>query len=441
MTYPPTDRVPQPYLRAIADDARERTLELVNGLSAEQLIGPLLPIVNPTLWEIGHIAFFHERFVVRELEERDVWPGAERLYDSAWVGHDDRWDLPLPDLDGTLTYLEQVREALQARIPGEDLANEADSYHHRLTTFHEDMHAEALTYTRQTLAYPAPDFRLAREAPPRPGPEPLAEEDIAVPGGEHVLGSDESVGFRFDNERQPHTVEVPGFRIAPRPVTNAEFAEFVVDGGYLRPELWSEAGWQWRRQQALVAPAYWLKGPDGAWQVRRFDRVIPLPEEEPVCHVSWYEADAYCRWAGRRLPTEAEWEVAASRVPDGAGGLRPGKRLQPWGDEPPDPARANLDGRWLGPVPVTALAAGDSPVGCRQMIGNVWEWTDSIFGPFPGFQADVYKEYSEPWFPQGRRVLRGGAWTTRSRMIHTGHRNFFTPNRQDIYAGFRTCAL
>jgi len=442
MSHPPTDCVSKTYLREIADDARERTLELVAGLSDEQLMGPQLALVNPTLWEIGHLAFFHERFVIRELDGEVVREGAERLYDSAYVAHDQRWSLPLPDRHGTLGYMEQVREALFNRIPGDDLASEADSYHYRLTTFHEDMHTEAMTYTRQTLAYPKPVFRLATEAPPSPRAEAGAEGDVEVPAGAHVLGSDESVGFRFDNERQPHTVEVPGFRIARRAVTTAEYAAFVEDGGYQRPELWSEEGWQWRRELGLAAPVYWLKSPSGAWQVRRFDGVIDLPGEQPMCHVSWYEADAYCRWAGRRLPSEAEWEVAASRVPAAGGrGLLPGKRLYPWGDTPPDASKANLDGRWMGPVDAAALAGGDSALGCRQMIGNVWEWTDSIFGPFPGFEPDAYKEYSEPWFPQRRRVLRGGAWPTRGRMIHNGHRNFFTPNRQDVYAGLRTCAL
>jgi iron(II)-dependent oxidoreductase len=161
-----------------------------------------------------------------------------------------------------------------------------------------------------------------------------------------------------------------------------------------------------------------------------------------VVHVSYHEAEAWCRWAGRRLPGEAEWEVAASRMPDETGNaLAPGKRLHPWGDSPATPRHANLDGQRLGPADVAAFPAGDSAFGCRQMLGNVWEWTASTFGPFPGFQAELYRDYSAPWFREGRHVLRGGAWATRARLVHTGYRNFFTPERNDILAGFRTCAL
>jgi iron(II)-dependent oxidoreductase len=151
-----------------------------------------------------------------------------------------------------------------------------------------------------------------------------------------------------------------------------------------------------------------------------------------VIHVNWYEADAYCRWAGRRLPTEAEWEAAAA-------GPDP-KRRFPWGDEPPDPTRANLDGTALGCCDVAACPAGDSGFGCRQMFGNVWEWTASDFGPYPGFVPDPYKEYSQPWFGT-HKVLRGGAWPTRARLLRTTWRNFYTPDRRDVWAGFRTCAV
>jgi len=167
--------------------------------------------------------------------------------------------------------------------------------------------------------------------------------------------------------------------------------------------------------------------------VRRFDRIEALPPNQPVMHVNWYEAEAWCRWAGRRLPTEAEWEAAAA-------GPGAAKTSFPWGEEAPTPRHVNLDGVGLGPIDVAACPAGDSVWGCRQMIGNVWEWTASSFAPFPGFSADIYKEYSEPWFGT-RKVLRGGAWATRSRMVNSAYRNFFTPDRRDILAGFRTVAL
>jgi iron(II)-dependent oxidoreductase len=217
-------------------------------------------------------------------------------------------------------------------------------------------------------------------------------------------------------------------------VTNAEFATFVEAGGYRREDSWSAEGWRWRSDARAERPLYWVPAPGGGFRVRRYDRTVPLAEHQPVIHVNAHEAEAYCAWAGRRLPSEAEWELAAS-------GWRAGgrKRAFPWGDEPAGPERANLDGRARGCVDVGAHAAGDSPFGCRQMIGNVWEWTASRFLPYPGFVADPYKEYSEPWFAYPHRVLRGGCWATRARLLRNTWRNFYEPQRRDVFAGFRTC--
>jgi iron(II)-dependent oxidoreductase len=215
-------------------------------------------------------------------------------------------------------------------------------------------------------------------------------------------------------------------------VTQEQLAAFVDDGGYQRPELWSEQGWRWREELGARHPAYWERHPAGDWWRRDFDRWLPLEPHHPAFHVSWYEAEAYCRWAGRRLPTEAEWELAA------AGLDVPGRRF-PWGDEPPAPERANLDGLGGGVVDVAEAPGGDGPYGCRQMIGNVWEWTGSDFMPYPGFVADPYKEYSAPWFGT-HKVLRGGCWATRARLLRNTWRNFYRPERRDTWAGFRTCA-
>ena len=222
-------------------------------------------------------------------------------------------------------------------------------------------------------------------------------------------------------------------------VTNAEFAAFVDDRGYHNRKLWDDEGWRWRESVNAEHPLYWI-GQDGKWTVRRFDRIEALAPHQPVIHVNWHEANAWCRWANRRLPTELEWDVAASAEPTADGGLGLRKRVYPWGDEAPTQRHANLDGNALGVIDVGACAAGDSAWGCRQMIGNVWEWTASTFEPFPGFSPDAYQEYSEPWFGS-RKVLRGGAWATRGRMINNNYRNFFPPDRRDIFAGFRTVAL
>jgi iron(II)-dependent oxidoreductase len=227
---------------------------------------------------------------------------------------------------------------------------------------------------------------------------------------------------------------VAPFRIASTPVTNAEFQAFVEDGGYQRRACWSRRGWDWRRREGAAHPLFWTRDRGARWSEQRFDAIVPLDPCHPVVHVNWYEAEAFCRWAGRRLPTEAEWEMAATLdVVTGA------KRRFPWGDEPPTPERANLDYRAGGTIDVRALPGGDSPVGCRQMIGNVWEWVEDTFQPYPGFVCDPYAEYSAPYFGH-KKVLRGGGWTTRSRLIRATWRNFYKRQRRNVLAGFRTVA-
>lgn len=430
-----TASLPAARLIDMLRDSRSRTLELVAGLDPQQLIGPRLDLVNPLLWEIGHVAWFHEHFILRNLDGRTPFlPDADALYDSAAVAHDRRWDLPLPALEGTLDYMARVHEALIARLD-RPTASEAETYLYQLTSFHEDMHDEAFIYSRQTLGYPEPSFAGAgRPADAEAG---AWAGDVEVPGGRLLLGSSPEASFVFDNEKWAHPIVLHPFRIARAPVTNAEYAAFVEDGGYRHRRFWSDEGWRWRESVGAEHPVYWMGAGAGRWTVRRFDRVEELAPHQPVIHVSWHEAEAWCRWAGRRLPTEAEWEAATE--PTREGGLAAAKRPYPWGPVPPTPRHANLDGRALGCVDVAACPAGDSAWGCRQMIGNVWEWTASAFQPFPGFSADIYKDYSEPWFGT-RKVLRGGAWATRSRMINTAYRNFFTPDRRDIFAGFRTAA-
>ncbi|MBM3950276.1 MAG: ergothioneine biosynthesis protein EgtB [Rhodospirillales bacterium] len=424
-------------LAGLLAEAHARTLALIDGLSDVQLMGPRLDIVNPFRWEAGHIAWFHEYFALRGLDpaHRPAIAGADALYNSSTVPHDARWILPLPDRNGTVAYMTSVLDAMRARLAQGPLDDRV-RYLFRLTLMHEDMHGEAFTYMRQTLAYPAP--AIAGKAPENAeaGPHP---GDVAVPGGIFRLGSEPGTPFVFDNEKWAHEVRIEPFRIARAPVTNAEFQAFVADNGYQRRELWSEDGWAWRTLAIAEHPIYWIRDGDG-WRVRTFDREAELRPHRPVYHVNWHEAEAYCRWANRRLPTEAEWEAAAAGTPVG-GTLAPGKRKYPWGEAGPDPARANLDGYALGPVDVAACPAGDSAFGCRQMIGNVWEWTASDFEPYPGFSPDIYADYSQPWFGGTHKVLRGGAWATPGRLANCAYRNFFVPERRDVFAGFRTCVL
>lgn len=423
----------------VISEARARTLALVNDLTDDQLLGPRLSIVNPLRWEIGHVSWFQERWVLRHLRNRDpILKGCDELYNSADVAHDTRWDLMLPSRERTLRYMQEVMERVVDGLTGRD-PSEAEIYFHLLATFHEDMHGEAITYTRQTLGYPAP--RLNGPAPerrPTAGGAGMVGEDVEIPGGKFDLGAIPDRSFVFDNEKWAHPVFIQPFRISRTAVTNRDFLAFVEDGGYRRKEWWSEHGWSWRLATGATHPVYWFCQPGPRWLKREFDMLLPLEPDFPVIHVNWYEADAYCNWAGRRLPTEAEWELAASSEPHKGENAGPQKRNFPWGAEEPVAERANLDGWTMGCIGVEALPAGDSAFGCRQMIGNVWEWTASDFLPYPGFVIDPYKEYSEPWFGN-HKVLRGGCWATRARLIRNTWRNFYTPDRRDVWAGFRTC--
>ncbi len=433
-------------------ETRSRTLELVTDLSDEQLIGPRLQIVNPLQWEIGHLAWFQEFWVLRHFGgQLPILKHGDELYDSARVAHDTRWDLPLLDRDETLAYMQRVLERVINQAGDEGGLTDAEGYNQdyflNLVLLHEQMHDEAITYTRQTLSYPAPaiaalnKIRFAKQDAALPQTNHDLTSDAKIPGGKFILGSDCEQGFTFDNERLAHEVEIASFAISRTAVSNGEFKHFVEDGGYRKGELWSAEGWQWRTAVMAEHPVYWQQEEDGGWLRRNFDAWVAIDERLPVIHVNWHEANAYCRWANRRLPTEAEWEMAASAEPSANGlDLSEHKRAFPWGEASPTLKHANLDWCALGCVPVDALAMGDSAFGCRQMIGNVWEWTASDFQPYPGFVAGPYKEYSEPWFGN-HKVLRGGCWVTRSCLIHNSYRNFYTPDRRDVWAGFRTCGL
>jgi len=418
------------------EDAHQRTMALIEGLSRAQLTGPLLATVNPLLWEIGHAAYFYEYWVLRHhMNEPAIREDADRLYDSISIAHDDRWALPLPGLQQTLAYIQSVEDKVKASLTTGDDARR--DYLAQYAVLHHDMHNEAYTYTRQTLSYPEPDIGRAGHSILDAGG---LSGDASIPGGEFLLGATQKDGFVFDNEKWAHSVEIEPFRIARAAVSNGDYLEFVQADGYSKQEYWDSEGWQWRQQTGLEHPVYWRHHAAG-WEIRQFDQWRALPVNAALIHVSWHEARAYCRWAGRRLPTEAEWEVAAAAEPAADGqSLAAIKRCYPWGNEAPRADQANLDGYALGTVDVGAHAAGDSAFGCRQMIGNVWEWTQDSFAPYPGFVPDMYQDYSQPLFGI-TKVLRGGAWPTRARMIRNTWRTYYGPDRNDVFAGFRTCAI
>jgi iron(II)-dependent oxidoreductase len=429
----PTSGASAGELAAQLRDVRARTRRLTEDLSTDELMGPMLPIVNPVLWEIGHVGWFHEYWTLRQAHgAAPILDRADRLWNSSTVAHATRWELDLPDRDGVFGYMQDVLARQLDRL-GKGI-DDPRQYFYELSIRHEDMHVEALAYTRQTLGYARPQGlgdRATHAAGAWPG-------DVAVPGGVWRLGSTPADGFIFDNEKWAHEVAIAPFRIARAPVTNAEFAAFVDAGGYRTREFWSTAGWEWRERAGAERPVYWREQVGDRWTWRRYGAAEELPAHAPVTFVNWYEAQAWCAWAKRRLPTEAEWEAAALGQP-ARDGLAEVRRRWPWGEAPASPQRANLDFASHGPLDVAACAAGDSAFGCRQMIGNVWEWTASDFVPFAGFSADPYEDYSQPWF-NTRKVLRGGSWASSARIARAAYRNFFTPERNDVIAGFRTCA-
>jgi iron(II)-dependent oxidoreductase len=417
-------------------DARQRTCALMSHLSAEQMMGPRLETTNPLRWEIGHIAYFYEYWILRHhFDEPPLIPDIDELFDSIHIPHDTRWDLKLPGLEQTHSYMEAVKEKVIQHISNGE-ADPVRDYLTQYAIYHEDMHCEAFTYTRQTLNYPAPDFISNNEIISN---ESSIDDDVLIPAGTFELGAVKTGNdFVFDNEKWSHAVEVNPFCISRYAVCNKQFAEFVESGGYQNHELWTDEGWQWKVERNLMHPVYW-RNRHSNWEVRWFDRWYPMQEYSALVNVSWFEAQAYCRWAKRRLPTELEWEVAAAGEFHKAG-KQFFKRHYPWGVSQPDESLVNMDGWNLGPRDVRDLPEGDSASGCRQMIGNVWEWTDTTFSPYPGFTPDMYSDYSQPLFFK-TKVLRGGSFATRSRLIRNSWRNYYGPDRNDIFAGFRTCAV
>jgi iron(II)-dependent oxidoreductase len=413
-------------------DATEDLLAKVDDFTPddERWYGPYLPIVNPPIWELAHVGWFAEAFVLRRLHGREsLMTNIDARYDSAKVAHTTRWELPYPSATETKDYVRRVADGMVDVIHNDE-GVDSTQFFVAYSIAHHDAHIEALTYTRQTLDW---GDRRGQTAPVIVPVEPVSG-DRRVDGGRLLLGASRSQPFVMDNEKWAHRVEVEPFSMAVAPVTVAEFAQFASAGGYSTDALWSDQGLAWRNESAADRPAYWRLGADG-WDRRIGATWHPIEQtaDHPMVHVSWWEAEAFCTWADRRLPTEAEWEVAATTAP---GGQR--RPWFPWGDRDPLPEEAALDGKTGATVPVGAFAAGDGPWGHRQLIGNVWEWTSTTFGPYPHFEPDAYRENSEPWFGT-RKVLRGGSFATKNRYVRSTYRNYFTPDRRDVYAGFRTC--
>lgn len=414
-------------------DTRSRTLALVAHLDDDALERVHSTLMSPLVWDLGHIAAFEDLWLAQRGAGLPLLrPDLAEVYDAFETPRAERGELPYLRRAEALGYLAAVRERA--------LGLAADPFLHELVLRHEQQHTETMLQTMELARLPAPHEPVLPPAPAAlPGLTGL--ELVEVPAGPCTLGAPAD-GFAYDNERPRHERHVAAFRIGRAPVTNGAFAEFVAGGGYRRPEWWSREAWAWKEEYDIERPAGWTA--DG--RERRMDRCEPLDPRKPVVHVSWFEADAFARAHGARLPSEAEWEKAATWDQE-AGTALP----QPWGEDPPAGTRApagdaagagvathaNVDQRAFGTLPVGAHPGNVSPAGCCGMIGDAWEWTASRFDGYPGFVAHPYREYSEVFFGGDHRVLRGGSWATRARVATPTFRNWDHPQRRQIFAGLR----
>ncbi len=412
--------------------ARDRTRLLTECVDDDELVRQHSPLMSPLVWDLAHIANQEELWLLRAVGgQQPMHPEIDGLYDAFEHPRAERPSLPLLPPAEARAYVREVRGRVLDLIEGVTLTGTplvSSGFAFGMIAQHEQQHDETMLITHQLRAG-AP---VLAAVPPGAARDVLSlPAEVLVPGGPFTMGTSDEP-WALDNERPAHTVDVPAFYLDTTPVTNAAYQEFIVDGGYDNPRWWSPAGWAHRQRAGLAAPLFWQRE-GGGWVRTRFGATEPVPPAEPVLHVCWYEAEAYAAWAGRRLPTEAEWEKAARHDP--ATGR---SRRYPWGDGPPTPELANLGQRHLQPAPAGAYPAGAAPCGARQLIGDVWEWTASDFRPYPGFRAWPYREYSEVFFTGEYKVLRGGSFAVAPVACRGTFRNWDYPIRRQIFSGFRT---
>ncbi|MDQ6850888.1 MAG: ergothioneine biosynthesis protein EgtB [Actinomycetota bacterium] len=407
------------------DVARRRTLHLTD-LDEPTLLAQHDPLMSPLVWDLAHIGQQEELWLLRAGNpDRPgmLPPDVDFLYDAFRHARADRPALPLLPPVAAREYCDEVRGAVLDRL--ERTPDDPESlFTAGMVVQHEQQHDETMLATLQLRTGPP-----VLVAEPLPVGRRLDSERVLVPGGPFVLGVDATdEPFSLDNERPAHTVDVASFWIGRAPVSNAQWAEFIDAGGYNEPRWWSTRGWAHRVEADLARPKFWT----ASGTRLRFGVEEEVPPNEPVQHVSYFEAEAFAAWSGARLPTEIEWEKAC--VWDPAAGRR---RVWPWGTTEPSQALTNLDGGALRPAPIGAYPASASAYGAEQMIGDVWEWTSSDFHPWPGFQPMIYRTYSEPFFGGDYKVLRGGSWAVASSTIRPSFRNWDHPIRRQIFTGLR----
>ncbi|MDQ6633409.1 MAG: SUMF1/EgtB/PvdO family nonheme iron enzyme, partial [Gemmatimonadota bacterium] len=394
--------------RALAalEAAREHTLAIIAPLSDADAAAQHDALMSPIIWDLGHIAAFENLWLLRNTAGPIEFSEMPGTYDPFAHPRATRGALALPTLDEARTELARVRDEVRRRLADTSFDAESpllrDGYVVRMVAQHESQHQETILQTLQ-LKSGAP-FAAPR-AWDTPRGHLLANEGAMVrcAGGRVLIGTDDRAES-YDNERPRHEIELAPFWIDVTPVTNGAFLRFVEDGGYDDRSLWSDAGWTWRNESGARAPKHWQRGEAG-WSARSMDLVAALDPLRPVCHVCFHEAEAYARFAGKRLLTEQEWEVAATWDP-----AANRSRAYPWGDERPTPALANVDQLSFQTAQIGAYERNVSPIGCYGMIGDVWEWTSTDFAGYAGFETFPYAEYSEVFFGSDYKVLRGGSW-------------------------------
>ena len=407
--------------------ARERTLRLVEYDDAE-LRRQYDPLMSPLVWDLAHIGQQEELWLLRGGNpDRPglLPPQVDRLYDAFVHSRASRSDLPLLPPADARAYCSTVRSKALDSL--EALPEDESPFVFGLVISHENQHDETMLQALNLRAGP-PLLDSGSLLPA--GRAGAAGTSVLVPGGPFVLGVDAATEpHSLDNERPAHVVDIPTFRIGRVPVTNAEWRQFIDDGGYRQRRWWSERGWTYREEAGLTAPQFW--NPDGSTRVR-FGHLEDIPPDEPVQHVTFFEAEAYAAWTGARLPTEAEWEKACAWDP------RAGARRRfPWGSSEPTQHLANLGGDALRPAPAGAYPAGASAYGAEQMLGDVWEWTTSPLRPWPGFTPMIYERYTQPFFDGDYQVLRGGSWAVAPSILRPSFRNWDHPIRRQIFSGVR----
>jgi iron(II)-dependent oxidoreductase len=404
-------------------EARERTLALVASISHEDLVKVHSPLMSPLVWDLGHIAAFEDLWLVNRLGgEPMLRPDLAEVYDAFETPRAERGELQFLGPSEALEYLDAVRARSLVLLDGGNTI-------HELVLRHEQQHNETMLQTIQLARLEGYQGVGQSAVQGTAGASLSGLELIEVAAGDCTIGAPPS-GFAYDNERPLHRTDVRAFLIGQAPITNASYLTFVEGGGYERREWWSEEGWAWKEQYDITRPAGWTADLSAEWRLANLE---PLAPRSPVVHISWFEADAFARACGARLPTEIEWEKAATWDQE-KGRARP----FPWGNDLPVPGvHANIDQVDRGPAAVDDHRVGASPYGCLAMIGDVWEWTSSDFLGYEGFAAHPYKEYSEVFFGDQYKVLRGGSWATRARVATPTFRNWDLPQRRQIFSGIR----